>query len=122
MTQTWFTIAGLTLDFVGFCLLLREWWIAFLSDQAMLAHEEQLQQAQKFRAFTTQHAGNDQMRRHLETAGQMQDEMAIRRARDGKRASMAGRRRWFFAAGALIAAGFSLQLAGAWPAEWLPVL
>lgn len=112
--QAWLTVAGLTIDFLGFCLLLREWWIAFLSEHAMMAHEETLERAQKLRAFASQTA-NDAMRSHLARAGDMQDDMAIRRARDEKRAALKGRRMWFLAATVLIVAGFLLQLAGAWP-------
>ena len=35
--QAWVTVAGLTLDFLGFVLLLREWWLAFFSEAAQLA-------------------------------------------------------------------------------------
>lgn len=112
--QAWLTVSGLALDFLGFCLLLREWWIAFYSEQTFMAHEETLERQQKLRAFSSQHA-SDGMRRHLETAGQMQDEMAIRRARDERRAAMHGRRRWFLAASILIVLGFLFQLAGALP-------
>ncbi|MEQ1716368.1 MAG: hypothetical protein ABL907_10355 [Hyphomicrobium sp.] len=112
--QAWLTVAGLAIDFFGFCLLLREWWIAFLSDQAMMAHEAQLEQQQRLRAFATQNA-NDAMKRHLVTAGQMQDDMAIRRARDDRVSAMRGRRRWFIGASVLIITGFVLQLLGAVP-------
>lgn len=112
--QAWLTATGLTLDFFGFCLLLREWWIAFFSEHAQMAHEEMLERQQKLRAFSTKHA-SDGMRGHLDVAGQMQDDMAIRRARDERRNAMQGRRRWFIAASVLIVLGFLLQLAGALP-------
>ena len=112
--QAWLTATGLALDFLGFCLLLREWWIAFFSEHAQMAHEELLERQQKLRAFSAKHA-SDGMRGHLEVAGQMQDDMAIRRAREERRNAMRGRRRWFIAASALIVLGFLLQLAGALP-------
>ncbi len=112
--QASLTVLGLALDFLGFCLLLREWWIAFFSEHAQLAHEEALERQQKLRAFSAKHAG-DGMRGHLETAGQMQDDMTIRRAREERRNAMRGRRRWFIAASVLIVLGFVLQLAGALP-------
>jgi uncharacterized membrane protein len=114
INQAWLTAAGLALDFLGFCLLLREWWIAFFSEHAQMAHEELLERQQKLRAFSAKHAG-DTLRGHLEIAGQMQDDMAIRRARDDRRNAMNGRRRWFIAASILIVVGFLLQLAGAIP-------
>ena len=112
--QAWLTVLGLVLDFLGFCLLLREWWIAFFSEHAQMAHEEALERQKKLRAFSAKHAG-DGMRGHLETTGQMQDDMAIRRAREERLNAMRGRRRWFIAASALIILGFLLQLAGAVP-------
>ncbi len=113
-TQSWLTVTGLTLDFFGFVLLLREWWIAFLSEKSLLAHEESLERQQKLRAFASLNS-NDTMRQHMARAGEMQDDMAIRRARDERRSAQAGRRRWFMAASVLIVLGFLLQLAGALP-------
>lgn len=110
----WLNVAGLTADFLGFVLLLREWWIAFLSERALMAHEESLERQQKLRAFASQNA-NEGMKRHLATAGQMQDDMAIRRARGERLASLAGRRAWFLGAAVLIALGFVLQIAAALP-------
>ena len=112
--QAWLTVLGLTLDFLGFCLLLREWWIAFLSETTLMAHEEQLERQQKLRAFASQ-STSDTMRQHLARAGEMQDDMAIRRARDGRHAAQAGRKRWFLAAAVLIVIGFVFQLFGALP-------
>ncbi|MEQ1651514.1 MAG: hypothetical protein ABL897_03410 [Hyphomicrobium sp.] len=114
LTQSWLTVIGLALDFLGFVLLLREWWIAFLSEKSLLAHEENLERQQKLRAFASQNT-NDAMRHHLARAGEMQDDMAIRRARDERRATQRGRRRWFMAASVLIVLGFVFQLAGALP-------
>lgn len=112
--QAWLTVAGLVFDFLGFMLLLREWWIAFLSERAIMAHEENLERTQKLRAFASQTA-SDTMRQHMTRAGEMQDDMAIRRARDERRGALKSRRRWFVAAGVLIALGFVFQLAGALP-------
>lgn len=114
VSQAWLTVTGLAFDFLGFVLLLREWWIAFLSERAVMAHEETLERAQKLRAFASQTA-SDQMRQHLSRAGEMQDDMAIRRARDERRAALRGRRRWFIASGIFIVLGSALQLAGALP-------
>ncbi len=112
--QPLLTLAGLTLDFLGFCLLLREWWIAFFSDQAMMAQEEALERQQKMRAFASQTA-SDAMKRHMSVAGQMQDDMMLRQMRDGRRAAFAGRKRWFVTATIFVVLGFGLQVAGAIP-------
>lgn len=118
-TQDWLTVAGLILDVLGFMLLLREWWIAFLSDAALMAHEEQLDRQRKLRAFAATTA-NDTMRQHMTRAGEMQDDMAIRQARNDRRSAQASRRRWFMASGILIFAGFLLQLIGALPTGIFP--
>ncbi len=55
------------------------------------------------------------MRAHMARAGEMQDDMAIRRARDERRTAMRGRRFWFLGAAVLIVSGFLLQLLGALP-------
>lgn len=116
MGQAWINIAGLSFDFLGFVLLLREWWIAFLSESSLLAHEESLERQQRLRAFAAQNA-NDAMKRHLSTAGQMQDDMAIRQARDGRRAAMRGRRFWFLSAAVFIVLGFVLQILASLPLD-----
>lgn len=117
--QTWLTVSGLTLDFLGFCLLLREWWIAFLSERSLMAHEELLERQQKLRAFASQNAP-DAMKRHMATAGQMQDDMAIRKARSERMQALRGRRFWFICATVLIVLGSLLQLAGALPPTVMP--
>lgn len=108
------TMLGLAFDFSGFCLLLREWWIAFFSEHAQMAYEENLERQQRMRAFQAQLA-NDSMKRHLATTGQMQDDMAINTMRQERRAALSTRRRWFIAATVLIVLGFLFQLAGAVP-------
>lgn len=113
-TQAWATVLGLTLDFLGFCLLLREWWIAFLSEASLMAHEEALERQQKLRAFSAQTASPG-MRDHLARAGEMQDDMAIRRAREERYEARRGRRKWFLSATLFIVLGFLLQLIGALP-------
>lgn len=117
MNSAWVNVAGLSFDFLGFVLLLREWWIAFLSEHAILAHEELLERQQKLRAFAAQNAP-DAMKRHMAVAGQMQDDMAIRQARDGRRAAMSGRRFWFLSSAFFIALGFLLQVAASLPIEF----
>ena len=112
--QAWLTVIGLSLDFFGFVLLLREWWLAFFSEKAQMANEEALERQQKLRAFSAQHA-SESMRGHLARTGEMQDDMALRKMRDERRAVQAGRRRWFAAASVLVVLGFVFQLLGALP-------
>ena len=112
--QAWLSALGITLDFFGFVLLLREWWLAFFSEKSQMAYEEALERQQKLRAFAAQNA-SEGMRSHLARAGEMQDDMAIGKMRDDRRAAQAGRRRWFVAASVLITLGFVFQLLGAVP-------
>ena len=112
--QAWLSALGITLDFLGFVLLLREWWLAFFSEKAQMANEEALERQQKLRAFSAQHA-SESMRGHLARTGEMQDDMAMRKMRDERRGAQAGRRRWFVAASVLITLGFVFQLLGAVP-------
>ena len=69
-SQAWLTVAGLTLDFLGFCLLLREWWLAFFSEAAQLGHEEALERQQKLRAFASQNT-SEAMKKHYAVAGHL---------------------------------------------------
>lgn len=116
MSQAWINVAGLGFDFLGFVLLLREWWIAFLGESSLLAHEELLERQQKLRAFATQ-STNDAMRRHMAVAGQMQDDMTIRQVREDRRAAMKKRRFWFLSAAFFVVLGFLLQVAAALPLD-----
>lgn len=75
MTQQWLTVAGLGLDFAGFMLLLREWWLAFFNEARQIVMEEQ---AERVRAL-----------RHLRPA---QDDAAVRKARGAHRAAMSARK------------------------------
>lgn len=114
MIQSWLNVAGLALDFAGFCLLLREWWLAFFNEGRQLELEEQLERARSMRTFASGHASEHQ-RRHLETSGRMMDDAAVRRARAAYLAARGARRGIFLAAAALIVVGFLLQIAGALP-------
>ena len=98
----------------GQALLIVGEWIAFLSEKSLMTHEEQLERQQKLRAFASQNT-TDAMRQHLARSGEMQDDMAIRHARDERRAAQSGRKRWFLAATVLIVLGFVFQFLGALP-------
>ena len=49
MTQQWLTVVGLGLDFTGFMLLLREWWLAFFNEQRQIEMEEQFERVRALR-------------------------------------------------------------------------
>lgn len=42
-------LSGLALDFAGFAMLLREWWLAFYNEGRRIEMEEQLQRMQSLR-------------------------------------------------------------------------
>jgi hypothetical protein len=112
MIQQWLTVSGLALDFAGFAMLLREWWLAFYNEGRQIEMEEQLQRMQSLRNLRpVAHGAADP----FASLNRMQDDNAIRQARNVHRAAMASRRAAFLVAAVLIVAGFALQLAGAWP-------
>ena len=112
MTQQWLTVLGLALDFAGFALLLREWWLAFFNESRQLEMAEQLE---RMRAMRTMLPRNPGERNPYESLERAQDEQAIRRARGEHRQAMAARKRMFTLAIVLVVTGFTLQLIGAWP-------
>jgi hypothetical protein len=112
MTQQWLTTIGLALDFAGFALLLREWWLAFFNEGRQLEMEEQLERIRAMRNMVPRDPGQ---RNPYESLERMQDEQAIRKARTVHRQAMAARQRMFLLATALVVLGFLAQLVGAWP-------
>lgn len=112
MTQQWLTVAGLGLDFIGFMLLLREWWLAFFNEERQIEMEEQLERVRALRQLRAAQPGQ---RNPFEALERVQDEAAVRKARNVHRAAMAVRKGTFLLASALIGLGFLLQIAGAWP-------
>jgi uncharacterized membrane protein len=112
MTQQWLTVTGLVLDFVGFMLLLREWWLAFFNEARQIATEEQLERIRAMRNIRPRAPGEHNPYESLE---RMQDEQAIRKARAVHRAAMSARRGTFLLSMVLIVVGFLLQIVGAWP-------
>jgi hypothetical protein len=112
MTQQWLTVAGLGLDFIGFMLLLREWWLAFFNEQRQIEMEEQFERVRALRQLRAAQPGQ---RNPFETLERVQDEAALRKARNVHRTAMAAREGTFLLASALIGLGFLLQIAGAWP-------
>lgn len=112
MTQQWLTTIGLALDFAGFALLLREWWLAFFNESRQLEMAEQLERMRAMRTMLPRDPGQ---RNPYESLERVQDEQAIRKARSIHRQAMAARKRMFILSMLLIVLGFALQLAGAWP-------
>jgi hypothetical protein len=112
MTQPWLTTIGLALDFAGFALLLREWWLAFFNEGRQLEMEEQLERIRAMRNMIPRDPGQ---RNPYESLERMQDEQAIRKARSVHRQAMTARRRMFLLATTLVVLGFIAQLVGAWP-------
>lgn len=112
--QPWLTVAGLLLDAIGFLLLLREWWLGFFSEGRQLEFEQQLERQRSLRNFAQSH-GSEQHKSHLERSGRTMDELAVSRARSEHVAARGARKGVFILAAVLVAAGFALQIAGAWP-------
>ncbi|HEX2840357.1 hypothetical protein [Hyphomicrobium sp.] len=114
MLQDWLSTGGIALDFLGFILLLREWWLAFFHESAVIEYEKQRAWQQSLRHQQRTHA-SDHLRAHLDVSSRIQDEMADRSARDRHLATLKSRKRMFMLATVLIVTGSLLQLAGALP-------
>jgi hypothetical protein len=112
MIQQWMTVAGIGVDFAGFAMLLREWWLAFFNEGRQMQLAEQLDRARALRNMRPRAPGE---RNPYEQLDRFADEQAVRRARDEHRTALGARRGVFLLATALVVSGFALQLAGAWP-------
>jgi hypothetical protein len=112
MTQQWLTVLGIALDFSGFMMLLREWWLAFFNEGRQMELAEQLDRMRALRNIRPRAPGE---RNPFESLDRMQDEQSVRRARTEHRTALAARRGVFLLATTLIVLGFVLQLVGAWP-------
>ena len=114
MHQQWLTVLGLGLDFLGFCLLLREWWLAFFHESSEIVAAERRAAQLSFRQFSQSHMPETH-RAHADTVARMEDERHARQEQARARATL-GKRKWMFiAATVLIILGFALQLIGAVP-------
>jgi hypothetical protein len=113
MTQQWLSLVGIALDFAGFMLLLREWWLAFFNEGRQMQMAEQLDRARALRNLRPR--GPGERSTPLEQLDRFADEQAIRKAREEHRAALRARRGVFLLATALVVSGFVLQLAGTWP-------
>jgi ferric-dicitrate binding protein FerR (iron transport regulator) len=114
MFQNWITVAGLGLDLLGFILLLREWWLAFFHETAVLEAERRRAWERSLRHHQSTHA-SDQLRSHLDTSHRIHDEMAERAAQGRHEATLKSRKAMFVLATVLIVAGAVLQIIGALP-------
>lgn len=114
MVQSWFSVAGIAIDLVGFILLLREWWLAFFHESAALEFEQRRSWERSLRHQHQTHAP-EQLHAHLDTSARVQDEMAERGARGRHIETLRSRKRAFLLATVLIVAGALLQLVGALP-------
>jgi hypothetical protein len=119
MTQQWLTTLGIALDFAGFMMLLREWWLAFFNEGRQMELAEQLDRMRSLRNMRPSAPGS---RNPYESLDRFADEQAIRKARLEHRAALAARRGVFLLATGLIVLGFLLQLIGAWPGCCPPVI
>ncbi len=112
MTQQWLTVVGIALDFAGFAMLLREWWLAFFNEGRQVQMAEQLDRVRAMRNMRPHAPGERNPYEQLDRfAGRAGDPPA----REEHRAALSARRGMFLLATTLIVAGFVLQLAGAWP-------
>jgi len=112
MTQQWLNVLGLALDFAGFMLLLREWWLAFFNERRQIEMQEQLERMQAMRNLRPRAPGE---RNPFEALERMQDQQSTRNARTAHRTAMMTRRGTFLLSTALIVLGFVLQILAAWP-------
>lgn len=116
MDQNWLSVAGIAIDLAGFLLLLRELWLAFFHESAMLDFQQRraFEQSMRHHQRTT---ASEQMQSHLDNFARMQDEMAERGARGRHLATLKSRKSVFVLATVLIIVGALLQLAGALPLD-----
>lgn len=112
--QSWISVAGIALDLFGFLLLLREWWVAFFHENAVIEHQQKRTWEQSLRHHQTTHA-SDQLRTHFDTHNRIHDEMVERGARERHIATLKARKRFFVLATVLIVLGSVLQLVGQLP-------
>jgi len=114
MSQQWLNVAGLALDFAGFCLLLREWWLAFFHERRRLEFERQQAWERSLRQSHQAHAP-DALRAHLSASQRLHEEMQMRSAQAQHHETLGARKSVFLTATVLIVTGFALQIAGSWP-------
>ncbi len=119
--QIWLTLTGIGMDFFGFCILLREWWIAMYSERAELAADQRLEEQRRFSEFGMKNV-EGHLREHMERSAKWREQNAINETRRGRRSALKSRRALFVIATVLIIVGTGLQFAGAVPATWVDQL
>lgn len=119
--QIWLTLTGIGMDFFGFCILLREWWIAMYSERAELAADQRLEEQRRFNEFGMKNT-EGHLREHMERSAKWREQNAIDEHRKGRRTALKSRRSLFLIATVLIIVGTALQFAGMVPASWIAQL
>jgi hypothetical protein len=114
MDQQWLTVLGLALDFAGFAMLLREWWLGFYLEGSRLDHEAEMERVRALRHLSRAHRDPTE-RNPYESLERLQDETAVRKAREAAIQTRLARRGIFLTAAFLIVTGFLLQIVGAVP-------
>jgi len=120
MTQTILNLTGIGLDFLGFVILLREWWITVFSERAELAFEEMMARKADFEAFAQRSTGDERLRDHMERSAKMRSDHRLQEFRNQRRAMLNARKSLYVIAVVLIVLGSLCQFLGSVPADWLP--
>ena len=73
MSQAWLQVFGLTLDFIGVCLIAWEWLTAQRQEAAQRAIEERYARSSEAQGqLARAQPNNPNMQRHFEMVGQVQ--------------------------------------------------
>ena len=114
MNQTWLTLSGLTADFAGFILLLREWSLAFFHEASALEKRKREAWETSIRERHASVAPSEQ-RAHLDASSRIHNEMVQMSWNREHDATLRNRKHVFYTATVLIVIGYVLQFAGAVP-------
>mmetsp|Transcript_15300 Transcript_15300/g.16971 ORF Transcript_15300/g.16971 Transcript_15300/m.16971 type:complete len:127 (-) Transcript_15300:214-594(-) len=115
--SSYINFAGLILDFIGFIILLREWWIAYLSQQQELElyqkrfRQEQLDQLQQ----NNQSNLSPQLQKHMETVKNQRGKTQTMEEMKDIATKLKSRRGLYVIATALIMGGFLMQIVASIP-------
>lgn len=109
--------AGLVLDFFGFVLLLREWWVAFLTQQRELIILQRRFRQEEIDRMHSQNAG-ESLRQHLATIRHVRDRTERRTEIEELTEQLKSRRVLFLVAALCISIGFILQIVASIPSSW----
>mmetsp|Transcript_19506 Transcript_19506/g.29346 ORF Transcript_19506/g.29346 Transcript_19506/m.29346 type:complete len:126 (+) Transcript_19506:89-466(+) len=109
--------AGLVLDFFGFVLLLREWWVAFLTQQRELVILQRRFRQEEIDRMQSQHAG-ESLRKHLSTIRHVRDRTETQTEIEELSEQLKSRRVLFLVAALCISVGFILQIVASIPLSW----